>query len=233
MPKVKVEKKPEIEFGNNFNAEHDLLYDANDIYLGEITERIKYMFPSDNGVFVKKIVENGIFKAFNSYVKKDNLIFGIKKNVEKIPEFWMNFDNDVTMTVNYIGDYNPFEENYDAKNGTYTNFVFKNGLNIQILPNGDICQKLYNINDDTLKETETHRIITSKASIISHFKMNKANIMYANGNVCTIAGGTSINTNNKGFRVAKRILDNFEYEMEPFAITIQSDPETNSINFIY
>jgi hypothetical protein len=233
MPKVKIEKKPEIEFGNNFNPEHDLLYDANDIYLGEITERIKYMFPSDNGVFVKKIIENGIFKTFNSYVKKDNLIFGIKKNIEKVPEFWMKFDNDVTMTVNYIGDYSPFEENYDAKNGTYTNFAFKNGLNIQILPNGDICQKLYNINDESLKDSETHRIITSKASIISHFKMNKANVMYANGNVCTIAGGTSINTNNKGFRVARRLLDNFEYEMEPLAITIQSDPETNSIKFYF
>lgn len=228
IPQVKVDKKPEIEYGNSYNPETDLLYDANDIYLGEITERIKYMFPSDNGVFVKKNIENGIFKAFNSYVKKDNLVFGIKKNKEAIPEFWLKFDNDVTMTVNYIGNYNSMEENYDSKNGTYTNFAFKNGLNIQILPNGEICQKIDKINDESLKDVEMHRIITSKASIISHYKMNKANIMYANGNVCTIAGGTSINTNNKGLRVAKRISDGFEYEMDPIAITIQSDPETNS-----
>jgi len=58
--------------------------------------------------------------------------------------------------------------------------------------------------------------------------MNKINILYANGNVCSIHGGTSINTNNKGFRVAKRLKDNFEYEIDPVAITIQSDPETNS-----
>jgi hypothetical protein len=147
----------------------------------------------------------------------------------------MKFDNDVTLTVNYIGNYDSFEEHYDSKNGTYSNFAFKNGLNIQILPNGDICQKIDLMNDETLKDIETHRIITSKASIISHYKMDKANVMYANGNVCTIAGGTSINTNNKGYRVARRLLDNFEYEMEPVAITIQSDPETNSnkICFIF
>jgi len=224
----KNDKKPEIIFGNGYNPETHLLYETDDIYLGEVTERIKYMFPSDNGVFIKKVIENGIFKSYNSYVLKDNLVFGIKKIKENIPEFWMRFDNDVVMTVNYIGDYDSFKENYDSKNGTYTNFTFKNGLNIQILPNGDICQKIEILDDNSLVDCETHRIITSKASIISHFKMSKTNILYANGNVCTIQGGTSINTNNKGYRVAKRLQDGFEYEMDPVAITIQSDPETNS-----
>ncbi len=224
----KIEKKPEISFGNNFDNENDTLYDTNDIYLGEVTERIKYMFPSDNGVFIKKVIHNGIFKSYNSYVIKDNLVFGIKKNREHIAEFWIKFDNDVTMTVNNIGKYDSFKENYDSKNGTYTNFAFKNGLNVQILPNGDICQKIEILDDNNYTDHETHRIITSKASIISHRKMNKINILYANGNVCSIHGGTSINTNNKGFRVAKRLKDNFEYEIDPVAITIQSDPETNS-----
>jgi len=223
----KNEKKPEIVFGNHFDSQTQLLYDADDIYLGEVTERIKYMFPSDNGVFIKKVIETGIFKSYNSYVIKDNLVFGIKKNKENIPEFWMKFDNDVIMTVNNLGVYDSFQENYDAKNGTYTNFTFKNGLHVQILPNGDICQKIEKF-DDNSSDCETHRIITSKASIISHNKMNKTNILYANGNVCVIQGGTAINTNNKGYRVAKRLQDNFEYEMDPVAITIQSDPETNS-----
>lgn len=225
---IKNEKKPEIIFGNNFNPENELLYDADDIYIGEVTERVKYMFPSDNGVFIKKVIENGIFKSYNSYVIKDNLVFGIKKNTENIPEFWMKFDNDVIMTVNNIGNYDSLQENYDAKNGTYTNFTFKNGLYVQILPNGDICQKIDRLDDNNFSDCETHRIITSKASIISHHKMNKSNILYANGNVCSIQGGTSINTNNKGYRVARRLQDNFEYEMDPVAITIQSDPETNS-----
>lgn len=224
----KNEKKPEIIFGNNFDSESQLLYDADDIYLGEVTERIKYMFPSDNGVFIKKVIENGIFKSYNSYVIKDNLVFGIKKNKENIPEFWMKFDNDVIMTVNNIGEYESLQENYDAKNGTYTNFTFKNGLNVQILPNGDISQKIEKLDDDSFSDCETHRIITSKASIISHHKMNKTNVLYANGNVCAIQGGTAVNTNNKGYRVARRLQDNFEYEMDPVAITIQSDPETNS-----
>ena len=149
--------------------------------------------------------------------------------MENIPEFWMRFDNDVIMTVNKIGEYNQYNENDDTKNGMYTNFTFKNGLNVQILPNGDICQKIQGLDDNSLNDVETHRIITSKASIVNYFKMNKMNVLYANGNVCNFQGGTSVNTNNKGYRVAKRLQDGFEYEMDPIAITIQSDPETNSI----
>lgn len=230
----KREKKPDITFGNNFDHESHLLYDVDDLYLGEVTEKIKYMFPSDNGVFIKKVLYNGIFKTYNSYVIKDNLIFGIKKNKDNITEFWLRFDNEVLMTVNNIGNYDSLKENNDSKNGAYTNFTFKNGLNVQILPNGEICQKIENLKDgNNLSDIETHRIITSKASIISHYKLNKINILYANGNVCTIHGGVSINTNNKGYRVAKRLQDNFEYEMDPCAITIQSDPETNSNYYIY
>ena len=46
------------------------VYEADDLKVGETNERIKYMFPSDNGVFVKKLLENGIFNTTISYVRK-------------------------------------------------------------------------------------------------------------------------------------------------------------------
>ena len=62
------EKKEELE-----------VYEADDLKVGETSERIKYMFPSDNGVFIKKLLENGIFNTTVSYIRKNDLVFGIKK----------------------------------------------------------------------------------------------------------------------------------------------------------
>ena len=67
------------------------VYEADDLKVGETNERIKYMFPSDNGVFVKKLLENGIFNTTVSYIRKNDLVFGIKKNDENLNEFWLNF----------------------------------------------------------------------------------------------------------------------------------------------
>ena len=52
------------------------------------------MFPSDNGVFIKKLLENGIFNTTVSYVRKNDLVFGIKKNEENLNEFWLNSQMD-------------------------------------------------------------------------------------------------------------------------------------------
>ena len=107
------------------------------------------------------------------------------------------FENDVSLIVNYIGDYNPKGEKYDNLNGAITSINYKNGLLVQILPDGDICQKNYEFSDEKLTDYESHRIITSKASILRYFPMDKQQIMYSNANVCNIQNGLSINTNNK------------------------------------
>jgi hypothetical protein len=239
-PEIKIERKLErqstITFGYpNFDPTESILYDADDVCLGEVTERIKYMFPTDDGVFIRKIIENGIFSSHSNYVIKDNLIFGIRRNTKNKVEFWLRFDNDVLLTVNYNSEYNPYitaqeESKYDTQNGTFTNLVYKNGLNVQIIPNGEVCQKIINHNDEKLIDDELHRIITSKASVIKYHSMDKINVMYANGNVCQIVNGLAINTNNKGLRLAKRLNDKTEYEMDSIPITIQTDPETNSKN---
>lgn len=230
QPKIepKFEKQPTISLAQPFDDGENVLYEADDICLGEVTEKVKYMFPSDNSVIIKKVIENGIFSSFSSYVLKDNLIFGIRKNHQDITEFWIRFDNDVNLSVSYIGQYDSTFENYDNKNGTYTNVSFKNGLNVQVMPNGDICQKIIKLEKDQISDAEQYRIITSKASVIRYFQMEKSQIMYATGNVCTIQNGLMINTNNKGNRIAKKVEDMVEYEMDPIPITIQSDPESNS-----
>ena len=55
------------------------IYEEDDLKVGETSERIKYMFPSDNGEFIKKLLENGIFNTIVSYLRKNDLVFGIKK----------------------------------------------------------------------------------------------------------------------------------------------------------
>jgi len=215
----------------------DILYRGNDTKIGIVNERIKYMFPSDNGIFINKFLNYGVFNSFTSYVIKDNLLFGIRNNEsDSVSEFWLKFDNDVYLTMNYSGDYNESKENNDCVNGMTTSINIGNGLFIQILPNGDICQKNFKMNNDNNikqldEEVEIRRIISSKASVVKYFNTGNIQIMYANGNVCNISNGVSINTNNKGYRVAKDLHHNIEYEMEHVPITIQSDPEYNS-NYI-
>ena len=189
-PKI-VPQKPVEEY------KHELLYEADDLNLGEIVDKTKYMFPSDNAVIIKKLIKNGIYHSTTNYAIKDNLLMGIRENSSKIVELWIRFENDVTMLVNYIGDYNPNAEKYDKSNGASLTINYKNGLVVQILPDGDICQKNYDFNDEKLTEDEMYRIITSKASVLRYFPMDKQQIMYSNANVCTIQNGLSINTNNK------------------------------------
>jgi hypothetical protein len=230
-----------VGMSSPIDIEQNILYDADDTCIGEVTEKIKYMFPSDNGVFIRKQISNGIFNSSSSYVRKDNLVFGIRKNNQGITEFWLRFENDVLLTCNYIGDYDPYvygndkECTYDTRNGVYTTLSYKNGLNVQIMADGDICQKIYNTQDTNevmLTDNETHRIVTSKASVLKYHPLDKTVAMYANGNVCTIQNGLAVNTNNKGNRIAKRIADETMFQMDPIPITIQSDPESNTKTLI-
>jgi len=188
---VKTQVKPVEEY------KHDLLYEADDTNVGELIDKTKYMFPSDNGVIIKKYIKNGIYFSFTNYIIKDNLMFGIRDNSNNCKELWIRFENEVNMIVNYIGDYNQKAETYDKRNGALTTITYKNGLAVQVLPDGDICQKNYEFNDEKLTEDEMHRIITSKASVIKYFPMDKQQIIYSNANVCTIQNGISVNTNNK------------------------------------
>jgi hypothetical protein len=200
------------------------------------------MFPSDNGVFIRKTLSNGIFTSNSSYIIKDNLIFGIRKNTNNITEFWLRFENDVTMTCNYIGEYNSTvygmdnEVHYDSKNGVYTTLTYPNGLNVQVMADGDICQKNSDLqkSEDQInsKNDESYRVITSKASVIRYFPFDITTVMFSNGNVTNIQNGLSINTNNKGNRVAKRLNDGYNFIMDSIPLTIQSDPESNTKTLI-
>ena len=126
----------------------DPLYISSDTYIGVVKEKIKYMFPSDNGLFIKKIIENGIFSSYSSFVIKDDMIFGIRKDSSKNTEFWYRYDMQGTGLS--------ISKNEEGK--IFTNFTFVNGLNLQILPNGEVSQRIEGKNN--------YRVINSKSSII-------------------------------------------------------------------
>ena len=197
------EKKEEKENMSNLP-----LYYADDIKVGNICEEIKYMFPSDDGVFIKKVLKNGIYTSPVSYIRKDNLVFGIKQNNE-IKEFWLNFEDGLKLNVSYKSEYNSLFKNSEtpkvSNEGCVTSLTLNDGLIIHIEPNGDVIQKRYkndlSNNDDTLNEN--YRLITSKASVIRYMENGDINILYNTGNTSEIREGKIYNINNKGQKIIK------------------------------
>jgi len=98
------------------------LYISSNTYIGEVKEKVKYMYPSDNGIFIKKVLENGIFSSYSSFVLKDDMIFGIRKDLNKNKEFWYHYNSGTSLSIS------------QNENKVFTNFTFPNGLNLQILP---------------------------------------------------------------------------------------------------
>ena len=198
----------------------DPMYVSNDTFIGVVKEKIKYMFPSDNGLFIKKILENGIFSSYSSFVIKDDMIFGIRKDQSKNTEFWYRYDSQGTALS--------ISKNEEGK--IYTNFTYVNGLNLQILPNGEITQKLEGSNN--------YRVITSKASIIEYNtdELNKdkkwMNIFYANGNYSEIKEGKIRNINNKGYQTEKDLTTGEINILQQIPVTVQMDLESQTNTMI-
>lgn len=255
VPKTNVKEQENIQqdvFYVNINkdlSDKKVLYIADDNKIGELKEKIKYMYPKDKSVIVNKEIIYGIYNTYQNYIIKDNLVFGVRKNLNSDNEIWINFENNLKLTISYKGKYDnrilpsskknesnqPFFNN--MSNGAFSIFNFPNGLEIQILPSGEILQKVHliekenNQKDVDLKE-ETHRIITSKGNIFSYNKLGFVKIMYSNGNTCEINNSISVNTNNKGYRTARRLNDNYQYELERIDVTNQTDPESNTQTMI-
>ena len=199
----------------------DPLYISSDTYIGVVKEKIKYMYPSDNGLFIKKIIENGIFSSYSSFVIKDEMIFGIRKDSSKNTEFWYRYDMQGTGLS--------ISKNEEGK--IFTNFTFVNGLNLQILPNGEISQRVEGKNN--------YRVITSKASIIEYVTDDKntndnknMNIYYANGNYSEIKDGKIKNINNKGFQTEKDLTTGEINILEKIPVTVQMDIESQTSTMI-
>ena len=196
------------------------MYLSSDTFIGVVKEKIKYMFPSDNGLFIKKILENGIFSSYSSFVVKDDMIFGIRKDQSKNTEFWYRYDVEGTSLS--------ISKNEEGK--IFTNFTYVNGLNLQILPNGEITQKLEGSNN--------YRVITSKASIIEYNtdendKEKKwMNIFYANGNYSEIKEGKIRNINNKGYQTEKDLTTGEINILQQIPVTVQMDIESQTNTMI-
>jgi len=199
----------------------DPLYISSDTYIGVVKEKIKYMFPSDNGLFIKKIIENGIYSSYSSSILKDDMIFGIRKDSSKNTEFWFRYDvQGTSLSVS---------KNEEGK--IFTNFTFVNGLNLQILPNGEISQRAEGHNN--------YRVITSKASIIEYIidennknETKSMNIYYANGNYSEIKDGKIKTINNKGFQTEKNLSTGEINILEKIPVTVQMDIESQTSTMI-
>ena len=198
----------------------DPMYVSSDTFIGVVKEKIKYMFPSDNGLFIKKILENGIFSSYSSFVVKDEMIFGIRKDQSKNTEFWYRYDTEGTALS--------ISKNEEGK--IYTNFTYVNGLNLQILPNGEITQKLEGSNN--------YRVITSKASIIEYNtdEIDKEkkwmNIYYSNGNYSEIKDGKIRSINNKGYQTEKDLTTGEINVLSQIPVTVQLDIESQTNTMI-
>ena len=211
------------------------LYYADDIKVGNILEQIKYMFPSDDGVFIKKVLKNGIYSTPISYIRKDNLVFGIKE-INKIKEFWLNFEDGLKLNVSYKSEYNSLYKNSETpkslNDGCVTTLTLPDGLIVHIEPNGDIIQKHYQNtskeenNEDNIKEN--YRLITSKASIIRYMENGVINILYNTGNTSEIKEGKIYNVNNKGQTTIKDISTNEITQGESVYYVEHYDPESLS-----
>ncbi len=237
--------KKNLDPNNKKEEEKDELpiYEADDLKVGETSERIKYMFPSDNGVFVKKLLENGIFNTTVSYVRKNDLVFGIKKNDENLNEFWLNFSDGLKLSVifkdNYTGLFNNNENPVDMNAGSISSLTLPDGLLVQILPAGEICMKHYkNVNNQSTNfsafslSEEQYRIISSRATVIRNFPL-ETKIQYCTGNTCSIMNNLATNTNNKGFRLARNINDENDInENESILITKNFEKDTNTHSIV-
>ena len=195
---------------NKKNMNNLPLYYADDIKVGNIYEQTKYMFPSDDGVFIKKVLKNGIYSSPISYIRKDNLVFGIKQN-NGIKEFWLNFEDGLKLNVSYKTEYNSLFKNSEtpkvSNDGCVTSLTLNDGLIIHIEPNGDIIQKHYrnNNNEENEESKENYRLITSKASVIRYMENGNINILYCTGNTSEIKDGKIYNINNKGQKTIKDV----------------------------
>ena len=243
---VKYNVNPDIENKENqnkyntsiqtlFDIPNDkILYVADDNKVKEISEKIKYMYPCDNSAIIRKEIFYGIYSSFYNYVVKDNLVFGIRKNCQNHNEIWINFDNDIKCTISHKNYYDSVlsdTNNINNKNiinndGNTITISLKNGLEIQILPTGDILQKNHryslnlnstnsknnnsNCNNIDLLSQESHRIITSKASVLSYkYSTNNNN----NNNYYYLNSKEDAKNNNFSNNLTTNITDNHNEEI--------------------
>ncbi|EGR33457.1 hypothetical protein IMG5_051980 [Ichthyophthirius multifiliis] len=219
---------------DKLNFENQTFYNLDDQKVGNIHEKIKYIYPNDNSVILGNSFQVGNQLYYRYKVLKEGVIFGIRENIYKKANFWAYFDN--RSILNAEIDQN---QNIDFT------FTLKNGLIVKFLANGDVIQtKLeqdiinnYKDFDDIVnpynnnkpnKEIETKRVITGKGSVIKYTKDGSIFVFFANGNVsfCQQNNGIWITTNNKGKRKIRNIYENTENELDQINVQYKFDIQT-------
>ena len=79
-----------------------------------------------------------------------------------------------------------------------------------------------------LNSDENYRLIVGKGNVIRYFAL-ETKIYYSSGNSSSIINNLCINTNNKGFRLAKNLIEENDItEREPIDLHNYYDPVSNT-----
>lgn len=220
------------------------LLDIDDGKVGEISERTKFMYPSDNSVIRVSKKQIGQEELPSVNILKDNYMFGLRKdlkpNVQKC-DFWLNFENGTKLMVKmqplFCGD--------DPKKaeGAVATLTFPCGLIVKFTGTGDIVQiRSENICKEPVKveevavspsikekkETqykELHRVITGKGTVLKYMENGTIDALMANGNTSEYKEGLWVGVNNKGKRRGRK---SNEFEMDTINCVSKTDPETQA-----
>ena len=159
------------------------LIDVDDHKVGHISEKIKFLYPSDNSVIRAASTTISNEKHARVRVLKDNLIFGIRERNPNFSEeesvaeaeFWLEFPNGTKLLSSMQetikeGKGESIPDAPDAASrGSCTTMVFKTGLICKFVHTGDIVQMK--------AENST---ITSEESPSLYLSSQSSNIMNTN-----------------------------------------------------
>lgn len=219
-----------INFDNNVKM--------NSVYIPEYQNSYNEIFKEEIE-FIKQENLNKLFSGGNNNQndKRENTNVSNKDDLNMNENTLDNLTNQLNSHNNNANDfkntnkkrdfYFEIQKSANSQKGVITSFNFPNGLEVQILANGDILQRYHRLVNE-LDDNEVSRIYCSKGSVIKQTRLGITKILYSNGNTCTIKNNISFNTNNKGFVLQKNYNNGQVKQLESVPVTIQSDPETNT-----
>ncbi|EGR30654.1 hypothetical protein IMG5_126590 [Ichthyophthirius multifiliis] len=183
---------------NEVNYKNEVYYNIDYEVIGNLHERIKYMFPGDNSVIYGNKFQVGDKIFYRYKIIKENVVFGIRENRMQQCNFWAQFENSNQLYNNQ--EYVP-----------QINISLSNGLIVKFLSNGDVYQQIMddknkllykdyddiNPNDNSKQsdKREIKRIVTGKGT---------------------------------GLRKARNIINNSEQQYESVPCAKRTDPNTGS-----
>lgn len=233
--------------GSEANMRNEQFYDIDYQRIGNLHERAKVMYPTDNSLIVATKYSVGEREHLRYKVIKEGVVFGLQDAHDGLTVFWACFDEGVSLTAALDV---PAEAESPAPPRASFNLTLRSGLVLRFMPTGDVVQKyvegtqrnarpatssllhLYD-NAEVNHESELSRTVTGQGSVVKYMKDGSVVVLYANGNFSVqTRNGTIVTTNNKGLRKARQLRDGREWAMDPVPCAIKTDPESGALVYI-